>query len=119
MLALLDTGVRVSELCGLRLDDIDLSNGYLIVMGKGQRERYVPIGAKLTKALLKYKLSHRAEAMERSSNFWGRDILTACGKGDSLWALEDPGRNNLEPGAAINFCNLVKYKLKICWRSTE
>jgi len=50
MLTLLDTGVRVSELCGLRFDDVDLGNGYLRVMGKGQKERYVPVGPKLTKA---------------------------------------------------------------------
>ncbi len=61
MLTLLDTGLRVSELCGLKEDDVDLNNGYLQVMGKGQRERYVPIGAKVTKALLKYKLLHRPD----------------------------------------------------------
>ncbi len=59
MLALLDTGIRVSELCGLRVDDVDLANGYLRVMGKGKKERYVPIGPKLTKVLLKYKMLHR------------------------------------------------------------
>jgi len=42
-------------------------------MGKGQRERYVPIGQKLTKALLKYKLSHRAEANGSDNFFLTRD----------------------------------------------
>ncbi len=73
MLTLLDTGVRVSELCGLNVDDVDLTNGYLRVMGKGQRERYVPIGSKLTKALLKYKLSHRPEANSSDNFFLTRD----------------------------------------------
>jgi len=81
MLALLDTGVRVSELCGLRLDDVDLSNGYLRVMGKGQKERYVPTGPKLIKALLKYKVSHRPEANGSGSFFFlckdGRPITKA------------------------------------------
>ena len=54
MLTLLDTGIRVSELCNLKISDVDLANGYLRVMGKGAKERYVPIGAKLTKVLLKY-----------------------------------------------------------------
>jgi len=57
MLTLLDTGLRVSELCGLSIDDVNLNGGYLRVMGKGQKERYVPIGAKVTNALLKYKVS--------------------------------------------------------------
>jgi len=73
MLTLLDTGIRVSELCGLRVDDVDLSNGYLRVMGKGQKERYVPIGAKLTKALLKYKLSRRSETSGLDNFFLTRD----------------------------------------------
>ncbi len=73
MLTLLDTGIRVSELCGLGVGDVDLANGYLRVMGKGQRERYVPIGRKLTKALLKYKLLHRAEANGSDNFFLTRD----------------------------------------------
>ena len=48
MLTLLDTGLRISELCGLKLSDVDLQNGYLRVMGKGERERYVPVGSKLS-----------------------------------------------------------------------
>jgi len=73
MLTLLDTGIRVSELCGLKLDDVDLANGYIRVMGKGQKERYVPIGPKLTKALLKYRLSHRPEANGSDSFFLTRN----------------------------------------------
>ena len=59
MLCLLDTGIRVSELCSLKVDDVDLANGYLRVMGKGQKERHPPLGARLTKALMKYKMVHR------------------------------------------------------------
>ena len=64
MLTLLDTGIRVSELCNLKTSDVDLANGYLRVMGKGAKERYVPIGAKLTKVLLKYQLTHRPEGCD-------------------------------------------------------
>ncbi len=38
------TGLRVSELVGLRLQDINLERGFLIVMGKGSKERAVPMG---------------------------------------------------------------------------
>jgi site-specific recombinase XerD len=53
--------VRVPELAGLKVRDVDLDQGYLRVMGKGQRERFVPIGVKVTKVLLKYSLKQRPE----------------------------------------------------------
>lgn len=39
ILALLDTGLRASELCSLRRDDVDFISGYFRVVGKGDRER--------------------------------------------------------------------------------
>jgi integrase/recombinase XerD len=39
------TGVRVAELCGLDLEDVDMSSGTVCVMGKGSRERIVPMHA--------------------------------------------------------------------------
>lgn len=38
-------GIRVSELCGLDVDDIDLDRGTARVLGKGSKERVVPFGA--------------------------------------------------------------------------
>jgi integrase/recombinase XerD len=38
------TGLRVSELVGLRLNDLNLEAGYLLAFGKGSKERLVPIG---------------------------------------------------------------------------
>jgi integrase/recombinase XerD len=38
------TGLRVSELVGLRTADVNLEGGYLTCMGKGRKERLVPIG---------------------------------------------------------------------------
>jgi len=40
------TGARVSELSGLRLGDLDLAQGQLTVMGKGSKERIVPVHRK-------------------------------------------------------------------------
>jgi len=39
VLLLLDTGVRISELCGIRRDDIDLEAGTIRIIGKGDKER--------------------------------------------------------------------------------
>lgn len=46
------TGVRVSEVCGLSLGDVDLDAGLMRVFGKGSRERIVPIGGHATRALV-------------------------------------------------------------------
>jgi integrase len=48
---LLDTGVRVPELCGLELTDVDLDRELAYVTGKGSRPRVVPFGAKTAQAL--------------------------------------------------------------------
>ena len=37
------TGIRVSELIGLELNDLDMTNGMLRVHGKGEKERFVPL----------------------------------------------------------------------------
>jgi integrase/recombinase XerD len=38
------TGMRISELCGLKLSDVDLDRGLALVFGKGSKERIVPFG---------------------------------------------------------------------------
>src|ERR1017187_6006969 len=57
-LAVLETiyscGLRVSELCGLRVDDIDWSEQLVRVRGKGKKERLVPIGEPALKAIHNY-----------------------------------------------------------------
>ncbi len=51
---LYSTGIRVSELVGLDLDDIDFISGVVKVFGKGSKERIVPIGEPALKAIRKY-----------------------------------------------------------------
>jgi integrase/recombinase XerD len=48
------TGLRVSELVGLRLHDLRLDAGYLRCIGKGSKERVVPLGAEASTALRAY-----------------------------------------------------------------
>ncbi|TQL78712.1 integrase/recombinase XerC [Stackebrandtia endophytica] len=55
------TGVRVSELCGLDVSDVDESRRLVRVMGKGNRERSVPFGAPAHRALTEYLASARGE----------------------------------------------------------
>ncbi|WP_286725125.1 tyrosine-type recombinase/integrase, partial [Pelotomaculum sp. PtaB.Bin117] len=55
MLVLLDTGLRLSELLNIHLDDIDLHQRKIKVMGKGAKERYVFFNTTTRDALKKYK----------------------------------------------------------------
>jgi site-specific recombinase XerD len=80
MLTLIDTAARIGELASLKPEDVDLENGYIKVMGKGGRERFIPFGHKVAKVLFKYKLRHRPEP-EGVNSFWltndGRPLTAA------------------------------------------
>ena len=51
---LFDSGVRRLELVNIKLDDIDLKQGYIRIMGKGAKERYVAIGKEAKRAIVDY-----------------------------------------------------------------
>jgi site-specific recombinase XerD len=53
---LVDTGVRASELCGLRLEDIhaDDDGAWLLIRGKGRKERLVALGGLSRRLLVRY-----------------------------------------------------------------
>jgi integrase/recombinase XerD len=53
------SGLRVSELAALMLQQIDLKQGFLRVFGKGSKERVVPVGGKACDALQTYLVSGR------------------------------------------------------------
>jgi site-specific recombinase XerD len=57
----LDTGMRVGELVGLTMDGLRLDEGFVKVLGKGDKERLIPIGSVAKKALLQYILTWRPE----------------------------------------------------------
>jgi site-specific recombinase XerD len=62
-----DTGVRLAELSGLRVADIDLKEQEALVLGKGRRFRAVPFGMKTTTTLDRYlraRARHRHAAAE-------------------------------------------------------
>ena len=54
ILVLLDTGVRLSELTGMKVADINDDTGFIRVLGKGRKERVVRIGKVARKALWRY-----------------------------------------------------------------
>ena len=66
---LYDTGIRVSELCGLRLSDFDRKHGVLTVTGKGSKERRIALGSNCLRNLLYYLDKHRPDEDELAD--WG------------------------------------------------
>lgn len=61
LVLLLDTGIRLGEISRLRVRDLHLEEGYIRVCGKGGKERIVPVGAKVSKALWRYLAQYRPE----------------------------------------------------------
>ncbi|MGH2751749.1 MAG: tyrosine recombinase XerC [Actinomycetota bacterium] len=72
------SGLRVSELCGLDLDDLDLAENHVTVLGKGRKERRVPLSDPAARALESY-LTARPDLLARSA--------TAAGEGPHQNAL--------------------------------
>jgi len=56
-------GLRVSELCSLRVSDLQMEQGCLRCIGKGDKERLVPVGRNALKAVGEYLRKSRPELM--------------------------------------------------------
>ena len=82
------TGLRVSELTGLKLNDINLQGGWLTAFGKGSKERIVPLGESAMSSLKKYMDEGRQAILgKRSSKTL---FVTARGSGmtrQNFWVL--------------------------------
>jgi site-specific recombinase XerD len=61
VLTLLDTGLRVNELINLKMGNVWLDEGLIKVLGKGNKERLVPIGKQIRKLLWRYITQYRPE----------------------------------------------------------
>jgi integrase/recombinase XerD len=61
------TGLRVSELISLKLPNLHLQEGYLTCIGKGDKERIVPIGQEATDWVQKYLAEARPKLVPKSS----------------------------------------------------
>lgn len=94
-------GLRVSELCGLDLDDVDFTDRSLRVWGKGRKERIVPFGAKAEAALQAYiALRSPANSEERAVflNHHGRRLGDRSVRGIiKFYSTYVAGDNSLHP----------------------
>ena len=75
------SGLRVSELVGLNLDQLDLADGVLLVRGKGKKERTVPFGSKALAALEEYC---RQRAERQGQNGMNPEALLISARGSRL-----------------------------------
>jgi integrase/recombinase XerD len=78
------TGVRASELAGLRTDDLNLDIGYLRCIGKGNRERVIPVGKTAIAATAEYL----SEMRPRLAKPFSGDFLLLSRTGRPLGRIE-------------------------------
>lgn len=64
------TGIRVSELCSLKDKDVNLTEDYIKVYGKGSKERVIQIGNKNVKSILQKYVQHRNEIWHSIDSFF-------------------------------------------------
>jgi site-specific recombinase XerD len=65
----IDTGMRLAELAGLNVDEIDFTDDVALVLGKGRRPRACPFGNKTAMALERY-MSERRKRGTRGDALW-------------------------------------------------
>ena len=67
---LYQTGMRRAELCNLPLENVNFSRNEIVIIGKGNKERIVPISPDLSKVLKIYYLEHRKPTAEAERYFF-------------------------------------------------
>ena len=72
-------GLRVSELCNLKITDINLKGQYILCSGKGSKERIVPFGAQASDALKAY-LKHRKELIDHFNMDSNKFLISDTGR---------------------------------------
>ena len=82
------SGLRVSELADLKTTSINYDVGFVRAVGKGSKERIIPLGSKAREALQKYLLKARPQLLKKQSN----DVLFLSRLGkkisrQSLWSV--------------------------------
>ncbi len=68
---LYSSGLRLSELVGLNIADIDLTQGLVLVLGKGNKQRMLPVGSKAVAAVQHWLTVHRQVKSDEQALFIG------------------------------------------------
>ena len=76
----LDTGLRLAECTGIRVDDVDFDHGVIYVMGKGRKPRSLPFGPKTSQALDQYRRLRIRHPQAQLTQLWSvRAARSAAG----------------------------------------
>jgi site-specific recombinase XerD len=70
ILLLIDTGIRVAEMAGIKVDDVNLEHRVITVTGKGNRVRHVPFSAAAALALGRYLRWRRKSRNSSLPSLW-------------------------------------------------
>lgn len=73
LMLMLDCGLRLSEVVNLKISDLDLKNNYLIINGKGSKQRLVPFGISTKKQLVIY-IQYRVNLNNNNSLFLNQNL---------------------------------------------
>ena len=105
LVILLDTGIRLNELCGLKYEDTHIEEGYLKVLGKGAKQRVVPIGGLAQKMLWRYIIHFRPEPLINTNShlFLTLDGKPLCSNAVKLF-LRRWGKNAGVPRLHAHLC---------------
>ena len=85
---LYDTAIRRSELAGIRIPDLDLNAGFIRVLGKGSKDRVVPVSSRVCRLVENYIVMVRPEYVQGPDtghlilNRWGRPMVPM-----GIWAV--------------------------------
>ncbi|WOF21575.1 tyrosine recombinase XerC [Microbacterium betulae] len=94
-------GIRVSELCGLDVDDVDLDRGTVRVVGKGTKERVVPFGAPAVRAVGAYATRGRPSLAARSADAGRALLLGARGRRLGVRSVYDLVARTVGPAMGV------------------
>ena len=75
---LYSTGIRLAEVIGLTLDDVDVRNDTIKVLGKGRKHRIVPFGRKAKESLVEYLRQRRATGTPQAGQRDGRVVFLSA-----------------------------------------
>lgn len=101
LILLVDTGMRASELCRLRIADLDLKNHRVRVMGKGRKERSLPISPRTSQVLWRY-LATRDDAQRQAAFLFTTRTGQAISRFNLRHTLRRIGDRAGVPGATVH-----------------
>jgi integrase/recombinase XerD len=96
-------GLRVSELVGLDVDEVDLEDRTVRCIGKGDKERIVPIGSEAVDAIRRYLREGRRELASAAASTAALFLNTRGGRisRQSAWALVKRYASLIDPDARV------------------